>query len=124
MIVNTALQFHVHSSWFHVAIDFVGPISPSSKSGDYFTKWVEAVALPTKEAPGVAMHIIPQGDPLILCAIACEQLLTVAYNAMISVSIIASSTCSNCIGPREYILLRRRGHATSITIEIFQCYYF
>ena len=26
--------------------------------------------------------------------------------------------------PRAYILLRRRGHATSTTIEIFQCYYF
>ena len=25
---------------------------------------------------------------------------------------------------RAYILLRRRGHATSTTIEIFQCYYF
>ena len=66
MIVNTVIQFHVHSSWFHVAIDFVGPISPSSKSVDYFTKWVEDVALPTKEAPGVAMHYIIQGDSLIL----------------------------------------------------------
>ena len=52
----------VHSPWFHVGIDFVGPISPSSESGnryiltlsDYFSKWVEAVALPTKQAPGVA----------------------------------------------------------------------
>ena len=52
----------VHSPWHHVGIDFVGPISPASNSGnkyiltlsDYFTKWVEAVALPTKEAPGVA----------------------------------------------------------------------
>ena len=25
---------------------------------------------------------------------------------------------------RAYILLRRRGHATSAIIEIFQCYYF
>jgi len=41
----------VHSPWFHVGIDFVGPISPPSASGnsyiltlsDYFTKWVEAV---------------------------------------------------------------------------------
>jgi len=48
----------IHSSWLH---DFVGPISPPSESGncyitlnDYYTKWVEAVALPTKEASGVA----------------------------------------------------------------------
>jgi hypothetical protein len=41
----------VQSPWFHVGIDFVGPISPPSVSGnsyiltlsDYFTKWVEAV---------------------------------------------------------------------------------
>ena len=26
----------VHSPWFHVAIDFVGPISPSSKSGNHY----------------------------------------------------------------------------------------
>ncbi len=52
----------VHSPWFHVAIDFIGPISPTSALGnryiltlsDYYTKWVEAVPLPTKEAPGVA----------------------------------------------------------------------
>ncbi|KAL5500587.1 hypothetical protein EMCRGX_G012176 [Ephydatia muelleri] len=50
----------VHSPWHHVGIDFVGPISLKTTSGnsyiltvcDYFTKWVEAVALPTNEAPG------------------------------------------------------------------------
>ena len=48
----------VHNPWFHVGIDFVGPISPPSKSGnsyiltlsDYFTKWVKAGPLPTKES--------------------------------------------------------------------------
>ena len=52
----------VHSPWFHVGIDFVGPVSPPSSTGnrfiltlsDYFTKWVEAVPLPSKEAHGVA----------------------------------------------------------------------
>ena len=52
----------VHSPWYHIGIDFIGPISPISKSGnryiltvsDYFTKWVVAIALPTKEAFGVA----------------------------------------------------------------------
>ena len=56
----------VQSPWFHVGIDFVGPISPPSVSGnsyiltlsDYFTKWVEAVPLPTKEAYGVATVLL------------------------------------------------------------------
>ncbi|KAL5471569.1 hypothetical protein EMCRGX_G029696 [Ephydatia muelleri] len=49
-------------TWYHVAIDFIGPISPMSLSGnryiltlsDYFSKWVEAVATPSKEAHQVA----------------------------------------------------------------------
>ena len=56
----------VHSPWFHVGIDFVGPISPPSVSGnsyiltlsDYFTKWVEAAPLPTKKAHGVATVLL------------------------------------------------------------------
>ena len=44
----------------------MGPISPPSVSGnsyiltlsDYFTKWVEAVPLPTKEAHGVATVLL------------------------------------------------------------------
>eukprot|EP00731_Ephydatia_muelleri_P011336 Em0006g230a len=55
----------VHSPWHHVGIDFVGPISPKTTSGnsyiltlcDYFTKWVEAVAFPTKEASGIASSL-------------------------------------------------------------------
>ena len=55
----------VHSPWFHVGIDFVGPISPPSESGnryiltlsDYCSKWVEAVALPTKEACSIASSL-------------------------------------------------------------------
>eukprot|EP00731_Ephydatia_muelleri_P005995 Em0003g243a len=55
----------VHSPWHHVGIDFVGPISPKTTSGnsyiltlcDYFTTWVEAVALPTKEASGIASSL-------------------------------------------------------------------
>ena len=56
----------IHSPWFHVGIDFVGPISPSSTSGnryvhtlsDYFIKWVEAVLLPSKEAHGVTNALL------------------------------------------------------------------
>ena len=50
----------VHSPWFHLGIDFVGPISPPSDSGnryiltlsDYFTKWVEAIPLALKRCTG------------------------------------------------------------------------
>lgn len=52
----------VVSPWYHVGIDFIGPVSPASTMGnkyiltvaDYFTKFVDATALPTKEADGVA----------------------------------------------------------------------
>ena len=51
----------VKSPWFHIGIDFVGPITTSEMNNryiltvsDYFSKWVEAVPLPTKCASGVA----------------------------------------------------------------------
>ena len=55
----------VHSPWHHVGIDFVGPISPKTTSGnsyiltlcDYYTKWVEAVALPIKEASEITSSL-------------------------------------------------------------------
>jgi hypothetical protein len=64
-IVTTKPELHpvpVHSPWNHLGIDFIGPISPTSHTGnkyiltvsDYFTKWVAAFPLPTKEASGVA----------------------------------------------------------------------
>ena len=48
----------VKSPWYQLGIDFIGPISPPSQSGnkyiitvsDYFTKFGWAKALPTKEA--------------------------------------------------------------------------
>ena len=51
----------VKSPWFHLGINFIGPISPPSSAGnryiltvsDYFTKFAWAHALPTKEAVGV-----------------------------------------------------------------------
>lgn len=59
----------VYSPWFHVGMDFVGPISPISDRGnrfiltltDYFTKYVEAVPLPTKEATGIAKSLMKVG---------------------------------------------------------------
>ena len=52
----------VKSPWYHVAIDFIGPITPTSQKGnryiltisDYFTKYAEAIPLPTKCAIEVA----------------------------------------------------------------------
>lgn len=52
----------VVSPWFHVGIDLIGPITPRSQQGnryiltisDYFTKFVDAIALPDKEAISVA----------------------------------------------------------------------
>ena len=56
----------VQSPWFHLGVDFIGPIFPVSSKGncfiltlsDYFTKWVEAVPLPTKESNGIAQALI------------------------------------------------------------------
>ena len=51
----------VHSPWFHLGIGFVGPVTQSANGNhfiltvsDYFTKRVEAVALPSKCASGIA----------------------------------------------------------------------
>ena len=51
----------VKSLWFHVAIDFIGHITPASQRGncyiltlsDYFTKYAGAIPLLTKCATGV-----------------------------------------------------------------------
>ena len=56
----------VHSPWHHVGMDFIGALSPISSNGnrfiltlsDYFSKWAEAVPLPTKEAIGVAESLM------------------------------------------------------------------
>ena len=63
----------VHYPWHHVGIDFVGPISPTSNAGnryiltlsDYFTKWVEAVPMPNKEAPGIATTLQNVKDEIV-----------------------------------------------------------
>lgn len=55
----------VKSPWFHVGIDFIGPISPTSIAGnryiltisDYFSKFVDAVPLPNKNASGVIQSL-------------------------------------------------------------------
>ena len=60
----------------------MGPISPPSSLGnrfvltlsDYFTKWVEAVALPTKEAHGVATVLLK------VTSLYPSQMLILLYN--------------------------------------------
>ena len=55
----------VKSLLFHVGIDFIGPIKPTSVTGnrfiltisDYFSKFVDAVPLPDKSAPGVVRSL-------------------------------------------------------------------
>lgn len=55
----------VKAPWFHIGIDFIGPINPTSSDGnnyiltisDYFTKFTEAVPLPDKSALGVAKSL-------------------------------------------------------------------
>ena len=60
----------IQSQFIHRGImwgfDFVGPITPASSSGnrfiltlsDYYTKWVDAVPLPSKHATGVAASLL------------------------------------------------------------------
>ena len=51
----------VKSAWYHIGMDFVSPINPTTHNGnrfilticDYFTKFGWAKALPTKEAINV-----------------------------------------------------------------------
>ena len=51
----------VKSPWYHIGMDFIGPLSLQSLSGnryiltisDYFTRFGWAKALPSKEAEGV-----------------------------------------------------------------------
>ena len=68
-LTTTTAELHpvpVQSPCCHVGIDFVGPVTPESihenkyilTLSDYFTKWVEAIPLPTKEAPGVAKSLL------------------------------------------------------------------
>ena len=63
-----APQLHpvpVKSPWYHIGIDFIGPLTPVAQDGsqyiltisDYFTKWVEAVGTPDKLASTVAITL-------------------------------------------------------------------
>lgn len=53
------------SPWFHVGIDLIGPINPTSNAGnryiltisDYFSKFVDAMPLPDKSGSGVVKNL-------------------------------------------------------------------
>ena len=55
----------VVSRWYHIGVDLIGPISPMSHQGnkyiltmsDYYTKFVEDIPLPNKEASTVSKAI-------------------------------------------------------------------
>jgi IS30 family transposase len=55
----------VVSTWHHIGIDFVGPVNPTSRHGsryiltvsDYFSKFVFAVGMITKESSHVANEL-------------------------------------------------------------------
>eukprot|EP00731_Ephydatia_muelleri_P002800 Em0001g2800a len=64
MVISTT-QLHpipVKAPRYHIGIDFIGPVNPTSSQGnryiltisDYFSKFVEAVPLPSKNADGVS----------------------------------------------------------------------
>ena len=51
----------VKSAWYYIGIDFGGPVTTSAMKNcyiltvsDYFSKWLEAMALPGKCASGIA----------------------------------------------------------------------
>ena len=64
MVISTP-QLHpipVKAPWYHIGIDFIAPVNPTSSQGnwyiltisDYFSKFVDAVPLPSKNADGVS----------------------------------------------------------------------
>ena len=93
----------IKSPWFHIGMDFIGPISPTSEKGnhfiltisDYFTKYAWAKALPTKEAVGVvdAMREVRLKVPLSsLCRQYCDIIVTIHF-----------CSCSLCLAFRQLL---------------------
>ena len=66
----------VKSPWYHIGMDFMGPIYPPSSCGnryiltisDYFTKFAWAKALPTKEASNVVRDLRKVSDYCKVCS--------------------------------------------------------
>ena len=83
-LTTTTPELHpipVKSPWFHVAIDFISPITPISSKGnryiltisDYFSKFINAIPLPDKSSAGVVKSLHKVCKPSII--ISCSQWL-------------------------------------------------
>lgn len=64
----------VVSPWYHIGIDFVGPLPPSTQGSryiltvsDYFTKFVQAFPTETKHACGVVDALFKVHNIVINC---------------------------------------------------------
>ena len=63
----------VVSPWYHIGIDFISPITPASQGcsyiltiSDYFSKFVQASAMESKHASGVAAALFKVGIKYLL----------------------------------------------------------
>ena len=73
----------VVSPWYHVGIDFIGPLQPPLTQGsryiltisDYFTKYVLAVSTETKHASGVVDALFKVPCMHKLCVISYDSYL-------------------------------------------------
>ena len=110
----------VKSPWYHLGMDFVGPISPPSRSGnryiltisDYFTKFGWAKALQSKEASNVVGA---------LREVRLMQCMIIFYT--FSIIIIVCDNCTRSVlfysyfSSWAYRLLLRQIRARSSTIR-------
>ena len=70
------------------AVDTIGPLPESTAgnsyilvAGDYFTKWMEAYALPNQEAVTVARKLVDQVLPTRKTALGSREAVRVSSNA-------------------------------------------
>ena len=105
----------VKSPWYHIGMDFIGPMSPPSEMGnryiltisDYFTKYAWAKALPTKEAAGVvsAMREVRFSYVGFTCVHVCKIYLSYSLSILSFrvICIIWYSFCSSCFWCWAYL---------------------
>ena len=82
----------VKSPWYHLGMDFIGPISPPSNSGncyiltvsDYFTKFAWAKALPTKEA----VNIVEKLKEVCVCVCVCMRVCERLFHGLLQICLI------------------------------------
>ena len=76
----------VVSPWYHIGIDFIRPITPASQGcsyiltiSDYFSKFVQAYAMETKHASGVAATLFKVGIQIANQFVLTDMFLTIRY---------------------------------------------